>query len=134
MAPFLMELHFRYADSNAEIESRFEERLDDIRISAVDFQTYTAAYVSAVLEERSQVSEAKQRLLDNIVEQDAKVQFMQPLLSDNEKEAANEYRRALLELSNLIPVSDDVLEMAPFWEATSDVLVARNDFLKIAAD
>lgn len=121
-------------DQNHEKVKVLERKIDKLQNSSVDFQAFVAAYANAIMEQSDKIEEAHARLLENINRQDAQLRYLSQNLDSAEiKIAARQYHQALVNLSDVIPKSKSVLTMAEFWNAISDVLIARDEYLKLAS-
>jgi hypothetical protein len=60
------------------------------------------------------------------MEQYATVDLSEELFSSETREAASAYKQALAKFNSTLATTDTILEMRPFWESASDVLVARD--------
>jgi hypothetical protein len=111
-------------------KAEFNERSREIRASAEDFSTYAAAYVSAVVEAPDGIPVARKRLTENVIKQLSTVSMGSSIFHGDVAKAAEEYENALYEFREALIHADSVMEMRPFWESASDVLVARDRLLK----
>ncbi|WP_188790825.1 hypothetical protein [Salipiger pallidus] len=125
---FLQSRDHRHAGDLARTEL-LKERSQEVRNAAYDFQTFAAAYVSAVIEDEDGVHEARRRLMDNVLSQHSTVEMAQGVFSKDVVSAAAGYKSALLEFSTALADANTILEMRPFWEAASDVLVERQKLM-----
>lgn len=105
-------------------------RSTEIRSAAVDFQTFAAAYVSAVLESESDIPKARERLVESTMQQYATIDLSEALFSNEAQEAAKIYKNALAKFNTTLASANTVTEMRPFWESASDVLVARDNLIR----
>ncbi|MBF9048152.1 hypothetical protein LSUCC0031_13600 [Rhodobacterales bacterium LSUCC0031] len=101
----------------------------ELRLSAIDFQTYAANYVAAVLENGESAQFARQTLVDSIVSQHSHLDLATQYLSQSEVVLAARYREQLRRLAEVVSEIDDPIQLGEFWKVTSDVIEARNDFL-----
>jgi hypothetical protein len=127
---FLAQSLFSYfiliSDSRQSVENSV---VAEIRLSAIDFQTYAANYVAAVLNDDESAQIARQALMESIISQHSHLDLATQYLSQNELAFAARYREQLRRLSEVVSEIDDPIQLGAFWEITSDVLEARNDFL-----
>lgn len=104
-------------------------RLAEMRLAAMDFQTYAGAYVGAVLE-GGDINSNEKTLIESIMRQHTAVELSKGLYSQETVASAARYQAALAKFNSIVPKSSSVLEMAPFWEAASEVLLARDEFFR----
>ncbi len=109
------------ADEAAE---KLYSRANQLQAQSVDFQTYAAAFVSSLLDGSADVDVQRQRLIENIVAQDAAVDVSRRVIGD--EGAVKAYRKALQSVKIATEKAHDVNSLSPFWKATSDFLVERN--------
>ncbi|MGN7870994.1 hypothetical protein [Paracoccus sp. 22332] len=64
------------------------------------------------------------------MKQYSSVGLSEAIYSQDTREKADRYRDALSAFNTVVTASDNLLEMAPFWSAASEVLSARDDFLR----
>lgn len=114
----------------AEERQRVEARIVEIERQSIEFQTYAGAFVSAVLDQSRDIDSHRQRLVESIVAQDAAVDVSARLFDADTRQAVAEYRAALQQMNHALQSADDVLTLSAFWEAASDLLVARNSLLE----
>lgn len=105
-------------------------KMASIQQSAIEFQTYAGAFVSAILEERDDLEKHRRRLIGNIVHQDATVSVFTESFDEPASKAVKEYRARLQEMQLAVHEARDVLTMKNFWETASDLLVSRGALLK----
>ena len=120
-------------DFGLQKQDHFQQRIiyseNMIRLHAVEFQTYAAAFVSAVLAKNADLEKHKRRLKENLNAQYATADvFTHPFDKETTK-AAVEFQSRLQVMIKAVNQTQDVLTMKNFWEAASDLLVARNLFL-----
>lgn len=120
-------------DHTASIDMAMQQdvrsRLAEMRLAAVDFQTYAGAYVGAVLDNQD-LQTSQQMLIENVMRQYSAIGLSEAIYSSETYVKANVYRDALAEFNTAVSAADGVLEMAPFWDAASRVLHARDEFLQ----
>lgn len=127
------ELNYQRSMHNAEVreeQQRVEAKLFEIQRHSVEFQTYAGAFVSAVLDNSSQVQGAREELIGNILAQDAAVDVSFTVFNENTQEAVSEYRIALRQMRNAIDQVDGVVSMGAFWQAAANLLESRNNLLE----
>lgn len=109
-------------------QQRIETRIQKIQRHAIDFQTYAGAFVSSVLD-GGDVASARSTLIGNILSQDAAVDVSSRIFDEQTMLAVSSYREALRGMKDAIGQVDGVVSMGVFWEAASNLLVARNSLL-----
>jgi hypothetical protein len=119
----------RDADVRDE-QHRVEAKLLEIQRHSVEFQTYAGAFVSAVLDKSSQVQDARDELIGNILAQDAAVDVSFTVFNEDTRLAVSEYRAALRKMRTAIDQVDGLVSMGVFWEAAANLLEARNKLLE----
>ncbi len=119
-------------DYSASVEMAAQQevrgRMTEVRLVALDFQTYAANYVGSVVAGKD-LSVAEKSLIENVMRQHSAVELSKGVYTDETLALADEYQRALATFNAVVPRSDDVVEMGPFWQAASMVLVTRDAFL-----
>ena len=100
-----------------------------IRLHATEFQTYAAAFVSAVLKKSTDLEKHRQRLKDNINSQYATADVFARSFNEETSQAVAEFQDRLSTMRIAVDQVHDVLTMRNFWESASDLLVARNALL-----
>ena len=119
------------SDSRVNTEQlRVENKLVEIQRHSVDFQTFAGAFVSSVLDDAEDVEGRRAALIENILAQDAAVDVSFSLFDQETAGAVTQYRAALRHMRNAIDETSDVVSMTAFWDAASDLLVARNALLE----
>ncbi|MCF7725739.1 hypothetical protein [Sulfitobacter sp. M22] len=129
----LLEQQFDQALEMAK-QSEVNARSKEIRDAAADFSTFAAAYVTAVIDSPQDVSVAKRRLTENVLRQLSTVTMTGNVFSNEIRNAAEEYKGALFAFTDALTDADSILEMRPFWESASDVLVSRDYLLALVDD
>lgn len=119
----------RHFDNQTSYNIRISERTTELRLLAVDLQAFAGNYVTAVLDENPNTFEKRQALSEIISRQHTAVMLAENLFHPETANAADIYKDALIELRNLLPHIQGVLDMAPFWEANVKVLETRKMFL-----
>lgn len=109
---------------------RIEAEALDIKSRSVDFQTYAGAFVSSILDNAKDVDTRRAALVNNILAQDAAVDMSAAIFDEQTTVAVSEYRSALREMRAAVDQTTDVVSMALFWNAASNLLVARNNLLE----
>ena len=118
-------------DANVrEAQQRTQARLLEVQRHSVEFQTYAGAFVSAVLDGKEDFEEERQRLIGNILAQDAAVELSFSVLGERDSVAVSEFRSALRKMRDEVENVGDVVSMGPFWEAAANLLDARNQLLQ----
>lgn len=111
-----------------------KNRTEDLRLAEISgffdtarqFDVFVAAFAQAILAQKANVDDAGQKLLENLVRQYQEVAVIRNYLPGSGMRYLTAYEEALLRLRQVMPQTSSVQTMAIFWEATSDVLVARN--------
>ena len=122
--------------ANKEVKAQIEIQkeqfkrslIDDLRTTSRDFNVLAGAYVSSILD-AGDVNDSRRQLMQSIQLQHSSVELSKIDFSPATRKKAELYQAKLVELSSIIQNVDEVLEMRPFWEKMSDVLVARDEFL-----
>ncbi|MGB8813739.1 MAG: hypothetical protein WCC57_11180, partial [Paracoccaceae bacterium] len=82
-----------------------------------------------VLDQQDDVQVQRSLLSANILAQDAAVDVSSNVFDADTAVVVAKYRSALRRMNVAVGEAHDVLSMGPFWEAASDLLVARNELL-----
>lgn len=114
--------------------SRISAELQALKSNSQDFQTFAGAFVSAVLDGDDDVDGRREALLANILSQDAAIDVAVGSFDPRSTNAAQSYRAALLNMKEAVDQVDDVISMGAFWEAASDLLLARNELISALED
>ena len=114
----------------ASERQRIVDRVREIEKRSIDFQTYAGAFVSAILEESTELEERRRRLEENILAQDAAVGVSMEIFDSGTSHAVAEYRAGLRNMKNALHASHDVVTLSKFWKAASDLLVVRDVLIK----
>jgi hypothetical protein len=122
-----------FVDVGAARRAEVSSRAAEIRMQAMDFQTFMGAYVSAVLDNRDS-AEARTQLTDNVMRQFSTVELSKTVYAPETETLARKYQESLINFSTTLQKPTDVLTMRPLWEAASDVLVSRDHFLAAIDD
>lgn len=118
-------------DDRAQAEqARVQSTLLDLQRHSIDFQTFAGAFVSKVLEDSEDIEEARDALVANILAQDAAVDLSLISLGGDARPAIMAYRQALREMIVAIETVSDIDSMGQFWQAATNLLVARNALLE----
>lgn len=117
---------------NAQIQIQRQEfrqsQISELRSSAQDFNVAAGAYVASILD-GGDVTSTRQQLMQSIQKQHAAVELAKTDFSIETQKPAEVYQKRLVELSVVVQSVNKILDMRPFWEKISDVLVARDEFL-----
>lgn len=113
-------------DNDRAVTELVQKRSEEIRLAALDFQTFAAAYAAAVVDGADDIPQARARLLENVMRQYSTIDMIESLLPAAAREPVVGYKSALAEFSSVITDTDDVLRMRPFWEGAAQVLTARD--------
>ena len=108
----------------------FARKIQEVRSYSIDFQTLGAAYVSAVLDRREDVNDHLEELRENVVAQHAALGVYAGALDETTLESVERYRQELQKMSDELATPHTVLSLRGFWEAASDLLVARNEVIR----
>lgn len=131
-ANFFISVWLQSVDHRASLElaeqQEVRDRMTEIRLTAVDFQTFAADYVSAVIA-GNDLSVPEKALIENVMRQHSVVELSRSIYGRKTLDQAAEYQEALTAFNMIVPKSHDIVEMAPFWQAASRVLTARDAFL-----
>lgn len=111
------------------LQARLVQSENTIRLHAMEFQTYAAAFVTAVLKKSADLQKHRQRLKDNINSQYAAADVFARSFNHETSQAVVEFQDRLDKMRIAVDQVQDVLTMRNFWEAASDLLVARNALL-----
>lgn len=114
----------------AEEDRRAADYLSQLRVHSVDFQTHAASFAHGILDKVDDVEDRKIILRQNIVAQHAAASVIPDNLSEPAKVAAGNYRDRLTSMKDAMEQADDLMSLAPFWKAASDLLVARDVFFR----
>jgi len=129
-APYVLQLYNSNFEKEKYRTEQVRKQFDELGSLSREFEILSSYYVHSLLE-RKQVDEGAQKeLLRNISEQSA---FAESLQLKNQKISAKKikaYRDSLSAMRTVLPKTKSVLEMAPFWEAASKVLVSKREVLK----
>lgn len=112
-----------------EEQKRIDFQVREFQRHSVEFQTYAAAFVSAILDESAEVGVRREQVIDNILEQYATINVFVGELDEVAVLAMENYRSRLKEMKIAVESAHDVLSLSGFWAAASDLLVARNEML-----
>lgn len=125
----------REHQASIELAARQEvlNRMTEVRMIAVDFQTYAANYVSAVIAGKG-LPKSEEALIENVMRQHSAIELSKSIYMPETISYAREYQSALAAFNSIIPKSNDVMRMGQFWQAASRVLVSRDAFLKALED
>lgn len=110
-------------------QQQVEDKSVEIQRHSIEFQTYAGAFVSAILDQQDDVQVRRSLLNENILAQDAAVDVSSYVFDADTAVVVAKYRSALRQMNVAVSEAHDVLSMGPFWEAASDLLVARNELL-----
>lgn len=113
----------------AEASARIAERRSEVERQSLEFQTYAGAFVSAILDSTTSVEEKRTILIQNILAQDAAIDLSADLVISLDPEGVTNYRTALRAMKLAVEQSDDVISLTQFWDAASNLLVARDRVL-----
>ena len=124
-----------FAETRAYRQEALQQQLiarniQEIRSYSIDFQTLGAAYVAAVMDDGENVNEHLEELRENVVTQYAALDVYAGMLDEKTLVAVERYRQELQEMGDELTVAHSVLSLRSFWEAASDLLVARNEVIR----
>lgn len=105
-------------------------KMQEIRSQSIDVQTYAGLYATAVLERTEDVDVHRRTLRSALVTQFAVLETYLGVLDGGARASVEKYREELLAMEGILRSSHDVLSLVGFWEAMSDLLVARNEMLE----
>ncbi|MCY4653715.1 MAG: hypothetical protein OXC95_11195 [Dehalococcoidia bacterium] len=119
-----------YAREEIVVRTIVYERIGVIERQSGDFQVHAAAFVNAILDGEEDVKKERNRLMENIVNQNALIEDVKNVARDIEDGTIETYQERLSAMKKATENTKDVLSMRPFWEAASDLLVARDKMLR----
>ena len=114
----------------AEEDRRTASYLSQLRTHSIEFQTHAASFAHGILDKAGDIEGRKSILRQNIVAQHAAAGVIPGNLSEAAKAAASSYRERLASMKEAMEQADDLMSLALFWKAASDLLVARDAFLR----
>lgn len=117
----------RVAEQARLAEARAED-IKDFETAVEEFTIKFGAFASAVAEGAA-APEARQSLLDNLIQQYSRAGEISTHLPEEKRSLVAEYQEAVLKLRGMVPSTDKVTRMRPFWEAANDVLLAKDDLV-----
>lgn len=108
-----------------DVQLRMLDRADTLRTAAQDFSAFVGSYV-ANMSEGTSAEVARKDLSENIQRQYATIE----LIHIDGISSAQQYKDALSSLAKTINPAPSVNEMRPFWEASVEVLKARDNYFR----
>ena len=119
-----------YDDVASSAQERVEAKLDAIERQSGEFQTFAGAFVSAVIENKGNIENRREDLIDNILAQDAAIDVSFTVFNQKTMESAKAYRVELRRMRDAVSEVRDMDSMDNFWQSAADLLIARNKLLK----
>lgn len=117
----------RYFKSVDEQTTKIEKIETEFRTASLDFDILVARYVHALVEDKKVDPNSRQALIANLIRQKQLIEAVSEHLPGSEKPRLREYIQALEDMNDIIPKSDDVLQMRDFWEDASRIVTIRQE-------
>ena len=117
---------------NAALQAHNESIRKDVAQFILEeqaFGPFATNFVLGVSRENRVSPEAYDRLVNNLIRQQATLSVISPNVPDRVKIQINQYVTALSSLNKALQHVKDVETMRGFWERTSDLLVIQQDLV-----
>ena len=113
-----------------EEDRRIGEQLLSMREQVEELHIHLASFAHGVMDKAPDIEERRQRLQDTLIVQDAAASTIVGDRDGPATLAATAYRASLRNMKTEVEGVTDFMSLADFWKAASDLLVARNEFLR----
>jgi hypothetical protein len=114
-----------YLKSNHEARQKYvAERVVGFIETTHEFDALVPLFASKVMEAGKPDEAAKEKLIQNINRQYSEISDLAPLLKQK-SDVVQDYTKSLGRLNQELPKIQSVEDMGGYWQAVSDILVAR---------
>jgi hypothetical protein len=106
-----------------------EQRSEQIRSfldSMVQFQVFSAAFATELVDQGTATTETRARLAQNLNDQYARLRIISQILPDSSRDAATAYGQRIIEMNDIVSKTKQFGDMKDYWSAASNLTVARN--------
>jgi len=115
-----------YMSSHDDQRSQQEKIVSEFQSGSESFNTSVASYVNYILVDGKPDPQALNQLVQVLVQQYEEVGDTIPYLPSKDLAAVNSYKDELVQMRSVLPASNDVVDLKPFWETVSKILVLQH--------
>jgi len=111
----------------ARVDQHRVQQIEIMFDSMVQFQTFASAFASEISENSTVNASTRNRLIQNLNEQFARIRIIKQSVSDIDETSLNAYQEKISQMIYVSNQTHNVKSMKNFWSAASDLTFARNE-------